>query len=118
MKEALQQDSEELEKQAEGASTTSNGDAIESAGAGGKRASLSPEAKAAKDEKERQRAEARAKERDERVGKLADHLIRKLSVYTESVRGIGEGEEALKEEVKKSFREITRLEAEELKSEK
>lgn len=124
MKEALQQDSEELERQAE-AENSANGEANadgtssnSGSAAATKTPGLSPEAKAAKEEKERERTEERAKQREERVVKLAEHLVRRLSVYTESVRGIGSGEEALKEEVKKSFKEITRLEAEELKGER
>ncbi|CAO1635093.1 unnamed protein product [Parajaminaea phylloscopi] len=117
MKEALQQDEDELERQAEngGGSSSSSKGASESAD--GSKSSESAEVKAAKEEKERLKSEERARQREERVRGLAEKLIRKLSVYTESVRGIGEGEEQLKEEVKRSFREITRLEAEELKSE-
>lgn len=130
MKQALQEDSEELERQAEAeASSEKQGDgtSLENGQASSsttdvksstKKPELSPEAKAAKEERERVKAEENAKQREERVTTLAEKLIRKLSVYTESVRGIGEGEEALKQEVKKSFREITRLEAEELKTER
>lgn len=111
MKEALQQDSEDLERQAEQGTSQTNDS--EKANSG-----LTPEQKTAKDAKELQKDQERAKQREERVSKLVDNLIRKLSVYTESIRGIGDGEESLKEEVKKSFREITRLETEELKQER
>lgn len=126
MKEALQQDEDELERQAEqgdgqaGAAdgqaggTEANGTSSSSA----TKPALSPEQKAAKEEKERVRNEERAKQREERVRGLTDKLIRKLSVYTESVRAMGDGEEELKDEVKRSFREISRLEAEELKTER
>lgn len=115
MKDALQQDEEELERQANGEApaggTTTTSSSSSSTG-------LSPEAKAAKEAREKKRNEERAKQREERVSMLTEKLVRKLSVYTESVRGIGSGEEELKEEVKRSFREITRLEAEELKLER
>lgn len=123
MKEALQQDEDELERQAAdpaaAATNTTNGSAAAGASSStsSSKPSESPEAKAAKEEKERQKNEERARQREERVRTLAEKLVRKLSVYTESVRGISEGEDQLKEEVKRSFREITRLEAEELKSE-
>ncbi|EPQ29926.1 uncharacterized protein PFL1_02598 [Pseudozyma flocculosa PF-1] len=109
MKEALQQDSEELEKQA-------NGEGGSSESADGKdKVQLTPEQKAAKEEREKKQAEERAKQREERVSQLADKLIRKLSIFTESVRNAGD--EKLEREVAASFREITRIEAEELKKE-
>lgn len=131
MKEALQQDSEDLEKaanqeetqsndkNAEGTVTTANGEGA-STGANGAPAkkdkdALTPEQKAAKDEREKKRDEERARQREERVSKLAENLVRKLSVYTESVRNAGDVE--LERQVAQSFREITRIEAEELKSE-
>jgi hypothetical protein len=114
MKEALQQDSEELEKQAsEGEAGAANGAAIEGAG---KKEELSPEAKAAKEAKEKARDEERAKQREERVRKLAETLIRKLSVFTESVRNAQD--EQLERQIADSFKEITRIEAEELKTER
>jgi hypothetical protein len=61
------------------------------------------------------RDEERAKQREERVSKLSENLIRKLSVYTESVRNANDQD--LERQVAMSFREITRIEAEELKSE-
>ena len=112
MKEALQQDSDDLERQA-------NGDqaAVASAdgGTSASKPTLTPEQKAAKEEKERKQAAEREKQRQERVSKLVEKLIRKLSIYTESVRNANDP--VLEKEVEKSFREITRLEAEELKHE-
>lgn len=121
MKEALQQDSEDLEKQAEEGEKAGDANGVattESSSSSSSAAALTPEQKAAKDEKERAKEQERAKQREERVVKLVDNLIRKLSVYTECIRAYGDGEESLKEEVRKSFREITRLEAEELKQER
>lgn len=109
MKEALQQDSEELEKQANGEDSSSN--AVD----GKSKPTLSPEQKAAKEEKERKQSAEREKQRAERVAKLVEKLVRKLSIYTESIRNANDP--ALEREVEKSFREITRLEAEELKHE-
>ncbi|CAO1623174.1 unnamed protein product [Sympodiomycopsis kandeliae] len=118
MKEALQQDSEDLEKQAESEDQSGQEQQQRKEGSSAdSKSNLSPAQKAAKDEKERQKEMERAIQREERVNKLVDNLIRKLSVYTESIRGIGDGEESLKEEVRKSFKEINRLEAEELKQE-
>lgn len=120
MKEALQQDSEELEKQANGEASAGSGSGdgdnrVASKGKDGKPV-LSPEEKAKKDERERKQAEERAKAREERVSKLAEKLIRKLSIFTESVRNAGG--EPLESEVAASFREITRIEADELKQER
>ncbi|KAK0544969.1 DnaJ-like protein [Tilletia horrida] len=128
MKEALQKDSEELEREANGSTneTASSGDQVSASGANSAAASqgkgtdgkptLTPEQKAAKEEKEKKANEERAKAREERVKTLAEKLIRKLSVYTESVRGAG-GDTGLVKEVEKSFKEINRIEAEELKGE-
>jgi curved DNA-binding protein CbpA len=117
MKDALQQDSEDLERAAEneGQQTVENGE--EGAKDVSKKgdAGLTPEQKAAKEEKERKRDEERAKQREERVSKLAETLIRKLSIYTESVRNANDAD--LERQVQDSFREITRIEAEELKQE-
>lgn len=114
MKEALQQDSDDLERQANGddpgASNTEN-----PGGSASSKPTLTPEQKAAKEEKERKQAAEREKQRQERVSKLVEKLIRKLSIYTESVRNANDP--VLEKEVEKSFREITRLEAEELKHE-
>ncbi|KAK0533747.1 DnaJ-like protein [Tilletia horrida] len=121
MKEALQKDSEELEREANepsGSGTGSDvatGNGTPAKGTDGK-PTLTPEQKAAKEEKEKKANEERAKAREERVSALAEKLIRKLSVYTESVRGAG-GDTDLVREVEKSFREINRIEAEELKGE-
>ncbi|MCO5566012.1 hypothetical protein L7F22_019687 [Adiantum nelumboides] len=104
MKEALQQDSEELERaanneeqqqqqqaqngqQSDSSSSLAhtNGDKkTEGKSVGKKDSGLTPEQKAAKEERERKRDEERARQREERVGKLAENLIRKVSVYTES----------------------------------
>lgn len=124
MKEALQQDSEDLERAAEneekeqqqvgngeGGDESNGGKNVTKKGDSG----LTPEQKAAKEEKERKRDEERAKHREERVSKLAETLIRKLSIYTESVRNANDTD--LERQVQESFREITRLEAEELKQE-
>ncbi|PWN34065.1 DnaJ-domain-containing protein [Meira miltonrushii] len=129
MKEALQQDSEDLERaanneeqQAQNGKTDdsslahTNGDSKgEGKTVGKKDAGLTPEQKAAKEERERKRDEERARQREERVGKLAENLIRKVSVYTESVRNANDAD--LERQVAQSFREITRIEAEELKQE-
>ena len=111
MKEALQQDSDDLERQANGDPVATTGEA----GSSSTKPTLTPEQKAAKDDKERKQAAEREKQRQERVAKLVEKLIRKLSIYTESVRNANDL--VLEKEVEKSFREITRLEAEELKHE-
>lgn len=123
MKEALQQDPDELEQQVaseEGKDSTASGSSNAIAAAPG--STLTPEqkaakeaAKAAKTAKEKAKEEERAKQREERVSKLAENLVRKLSVYTESVRNAGD--EALSRQIADSFREITKIEAEELKTE-
>ena len=125
MKEALQQDSEDLERAAENEEKEQQQQVANGEGGGesndGKNVTkkgdsvLTPEQKAAKEEKERKRDEERAKHREERVSKLAETLIRKLSIYTESVRNANDTD--LERQVQESFREITRLEAEELKQE-
>lgn len=131
MKEALQQDSEELEKAAndEEQKASQNGQSdsalaqtndeekksTEGKSVGKKDSGLTPEQKAAKEERERKRDEERAQQREERVKKLADNLVRKVSVYTESVRNANDAD--LERQVAQSFREITRIEAEELKQE-
>lgn len=118
MKEALQQDSEELERVAENEEKQGKVESAEGEekSVGKKKdAGLTPEQKAAKDEKERKRDEERAKQREERVSALAEKLIRKLSIYTESVANANDAD--LERQVQQSFREITRLEAEELKQE-
>ncbi|KAJ1020103.1 hypothetical protein NDA16_004383 [Ustilago loliicola] len=108
MKDALQQDSDDLERQANGDAVAESGD-----GSSSSKPTLTPEQKAAKEEKERKQAAEREKQRQGRVAKLVEKLIRKLSIYTESVRNANDP--VLEKEVEKSFREITRLEAEELK---
>ncbi|SPO44669.1 related to DnaJ-like protein [Moesziomyces antarcticus] len=107
MKEALQQDSDDLERQA-------NGEEV-AAGEGSTKPVLTPEQKAAKEEKERVQAAERDKQRQQRVAKLVEKLVRKLSIYTESIRSANDP--TLEREVEKSFREITRIDAEELKHE-
>lgn len=109
MKEALQQDSDDLERQANG------DDSMVTSGESTTKPTLTPEQKAAKEEKERKLTAQREKQRQERVSKLVEKLIRKLSIYTESIRNANDP--ILEKEVEKSFREITRLEAEELKHE-
>ncbi|WFD29788.1 hypothetical protein MSPP1_000801 [Malassezia sp. CBS 17886] len=103
MKEALQQDSETL-RQAE-------------ANAVGESAKehLTPAEKAAKDEAERRKTEEKERQREERVSMLAEKLVRKLSVYTESVATAHDA--AHVNEVRASFCEMTRIEADELKAE-
>ncbi|PWN38888.1 DnaJ-domain-containing protein [Ceraceosorus guamensis] len=121
MKEALQQDPDELEQQVASEENKANG-GPSNAIAAAPGSSLTPEqkaakeaAKAAKTAKEKAKEEERAKQREERVSKLAENLIRKLSVYTESVRNAGD--DALARQIADSFREITKIEAEELKTE-
>ncbi|CDU23055.1 related to DnaJ-like protein [Sporisorium scitamineum] len=115
MKEALQQDSDDLERQANGDDPAASSGEAGTDGSSSSKPTLTPEQKAAKEEKERKQAAEREKQRQERVAKLVEKLIRKLSIYTESVRNANDP--LLEKEVEKSFREITRLEAEELKHE-
>lgn len=121
MKEALQQDSEDLERAAENEEQQSGKEGSNEPGStqvskpGETSGGLTAEQKAAKEEKDRKRDEERAKHREERVSKLAETLIRKLSIYTESVRNANDVD--LERQVQESFREITRIEAEELKQE-
>ncbi|SOV09022.1 related to DnaJ-like protein [Ustilago sp. UG-2017a] len=112
MKDALQQDSDDLERQANGDSTAGGQGADGSAAT---KPTLTAEQKAAKEEKERKQAAEREKQRQERVSKLVEKLICKLSIYTEAARNADDP--VPDKEVEKSFREITRLEAEELKHE-
>lgn len=72
---------------------------------------LSPEAQARRTERERKASEEKAKERQERVDKLAANLVRKLSIFTEAAKGPDDPQ------VGPSFKEICRLEAEDLKEE-
>ncbi|PKI82970.1 hypothetical protein MVES_002810 [Malassezia vespertilionis] len=103
MKEALQQNSEELERNAD------------EQGSDVKSEQLSAEQKAAKEKEDERREKEKEREREKRVSHLAEKLERKLSVYTESV-AVGGDEEQL-EQVRRGFREMNRLEAEELKTE-
>lgn len=72
---------------------------------------LSPEAQARKNERDKKVNEEKARERKERVEKLAENLIRKLSIFTEAAKGPDDPQ------VGPSFKEICRLEAEDLKTE-
>ncbi|KAF8633783.1 hypothetical protein AX15_001256 [Amanita polypyramis BW_CC] len=69
---------------------------------------LSPEEKAAKEEKARKKAAERAAAREERISKLVDNLDRKLAIFTESASGPND------REVTNSWKKICQLEAEEL----
>ena len=104
MKEALQKDADELEKQADGEEETEPKDE-----------ELTPEQKAAKQAEEERKEKEKEAQREERVAALVEKLTRKLSIYTESVATAGD--EAQGDEVRAGFREIVRLEAEELKTE-
>ncbi len=120
MKEALQQDSDELEKQANG-EATADGTSITASGSSGNvdakgKPVLSPEEKAAKEEKERKQTEERAKQREERVAKLSETLVAKLSVYTEAMKSLDDVEH--QKAITDSFRGIEKEKAEELKDEK
>ncbi|KAE8241071.1 hypothetical protein A4X13_0g7576 [Tilletia indica] len=131
MKEALQKDSDELEREANAANNvTASGNGTDVSSSNNASTSnptspnpskdgkptLTPEQKAANEEREKKANEERAKAREERVKSLAEKLVRKLSVYTESIRGVGV-DHGLAKEVEKSFKEINRIEAEELKGE-
>lgn len=72
---------------------------------------LSPEAQARRTERERRQNEEKARERAERVEKLSANLVRKLSIFTEAAKGPDDPQ------VGPSFKEICRLEAEDLKEE-
>ncbi|BEJ15054.1 hypothetical protein CspHIS471_0408210 [Cutaneotrichosporon sp. HIS471] len=72
---------------------------------------LSPEAQARRAERERIQNEEKARERAERVDKLSANLVRKLSIFTEAAKS---PDDPL---VGPSFKEICRLEAEDLKEE-
>ncbi|KAG8949038.1 hypothetical protein FRC04_009112 [Tulasnella sp. 424] len=109
MKEALQQ-AEEAEEE-EASATTIEGSTPVHRDAKGKPV-LSPEQRSKKLEKEKKIAAEKARLREERVQKLVENLDRKLSIYVESVTGA-----PTDAEVAKSWREICRLEAEELKTE-
>ncbi|WVR08665.1 hypothetical protein IAU60_005723 [Kwoniella sp. DSM 27419] len=79
-------------------------------GPGGK-AMLKPEAMQRKMVRDRLVMEEKQRQRKERVDKLAKNLVNKLNIYTEGAKG---PEDKL---VAASFREICRLEAEDLKEE-
>ncbi|KAK4689264.1 hypothetical protein P7C73_g860, partial [Tremellales sp. Uapishka_1] len=72
---------------------------------------LSPEAQARKTAREKKASDEKAKARKERVDKLAVNLQNKLSIFSEAAK------DADDKVVGASFKEICRLEAEELKSE-
>ncbi|KAG9045333.1 hypothetical protein FS837_006496 [Tulasnella sp. UAMH 9824] len=109
MKEALQQ-AEEAEEEEASATTIEGSTPVQRDSKG--KPILSPEQKAKKLEKEKKIAAEKARLREERVKKLVENLDRKLSIYVESV--IGAPTDA---EVARSWREICRIEAEELKTE-
>ena len=68
-------------------------------------AALSPEERAAREEKARKKAAEKAAAREERVAKLAENLERKLSIFTESAAGPND------KEVMNSWKQICELEA-------
>ncbi|CDO68544.1 hypothetical protein BN946_scf184998.g41 [Trametes cinnabarina] len=72
---------------------------------------LSPEEKARREEKARKIAAEKAAARAERVKKLVENLVHKLSIFTESATSPNDTQ------VSESFRTICKLEAEELKKE-
>ncbi|KAJ3710891.1 X-domain of DnaJ-containing-domain-containing protein [Lentinula guzmanii] len=72
---------------------------------------LSEEEKAKKEEQKRKKAAERAAARAERVEKLVENLERKLGIFTESATGIND------EDVTRSWKEICKLEAQELSHE-
>ncbi|KIO26930.1 hypothetical protein M407DRAFT_14991 [Tulasnella calospora MUT 4182] len=109
MKEALQQ-AEEAEEEETSATTIEGSTPVQRDSKG--KPILSPEQKAKKLEKEKKIAAEKARLREERVKKLVENLDRKLSIYVESVTGA-----PTDAEVAKSWREICRLESEELKTE-
>lgn len=104
MKEALQKDSSELQAEAEGQADSKA------------ETKLTPEQEAAKELEAQQLAKEKEAQREERVSELADKLAHKLSIYAESVRT--SNGDAQVDEARAGFREIVRLEAEELKQEK
>jgi len=110
MKEALQQ-AEEADGEDGSGTLEQGGSSTQPRDAKG-RPILTPEQRAKKAEKDRKIAAEKAKAREERVKKLVENLERKLSIYVESCTG-GPSDA----DVAKSWREICRLEAEELKSE-
>ncbi|KAI0052206.1 DnaJ-domain-containing protein [Auriscalpium vulgare] len=72
---------------------------------------LSPEEKARRDEKARKASAEKAAAREERVEKLVENMVRKLSIFTESATGPDD------KDVADSWNTICGLEAEELKGE-
>lgn len=78
-------------------------------------ADVSPEAQAAREAAEAREREAQSREREARVRDLTEKLVKRLSVYTESVASAGD--EAHAAEVRESFRRMTRMEADELRKE-
>lgn len=69
---------------------------------------MTPEDLARKQARDRRLAEGKSKARKERVDKLSTNLVNKLSIFTESAQGEND------KLVGDSFKEICRLEAEEL----
>ncbi|WFD36815.1 hypothetical protein MCUN1_003705 [Malassezia cuniculi] len=74
-----------------------------------------PEAKAAREAAEAQQKKEQEQEREERVRELTEKLIKRLSVYTESISSASDP--AHEAQVRESFRHITKIEADELRTE-
>lgn len=105
MKEALQKDSDELAAEADGQAPSKKDDE-----------SMTPEQKAKKEKEEAEKEKEKEEEREKRVTMLAEKLERKLSIYAESIKSADD--ESLSNEVRQGYREMIRLETEELKQEK
>ena len=103
MKKELQKDSEELYSEAEGNDTRKQDEV------------LTEEQKAAKKKEEERLEKEKAIERAKRVKDLVEKLVRKLDIYAESVATAGDDVQA--NEVRHGYREMIRLEANELKEE-
>ncbi|KAL4401417.1 DnaJ-like protein [Malassezia pachydermatis] len=104
MKEALQKDSDELAAEADGQAPSKKDDE-----------SMTPEQKAKKEKEEAEKEKEKEEEREKRVTMLAEKLERKLSIYAESIKSADD--ESLSNEVRQGYREMIRLETEELKQE-
>ncbi|KAG8873181.1 hypothetical protein FRB97_006976 [Tulasnella sp. 331] len=110
MKEALQQ-AEDAEEE-ESTAASGSGSTVATKDAKG-RPVLTPEQKLKKEEKERKLQIEKAKAREQRVKKLVENMERKLSIYVEACTG----RPAEDSETARSWREICRIEAEDLKNE-
>ena len=75
----------------------------------------SPEAQAAREAAEERKREEQGREREARVRDLTEKLVKRLSVYTESVATAGD--EAQAAAVRESFRRMTCMEVDELRKE-